>query len=209
MASICAVADIHCQEDIRTTEADILVVAGDLTYRGTIADLAKTRAWLKKQPQTHKIIIAGNHDFCFDNKQRIEAETMMGGDGIVYLRDQSITIEGLKIYGTPWQPWFHNWAFNLSRGPEIAAKWADIPPGIDLLITHGPPFGYGDRTSSGERVGCDDLLKAIDLKRPRAVTFGHIHEDYGQWDFKGTKLYNCTVGPHWESNSHGPVLFEL
>ncbi|MCK4490026.1 MAG: hypothetical protein KAU23_07180 [Anaerolineales bacterium] len=50
-------------------------------------------------------------------------------------------IDGTKFYGSPWQPWFYDWAFNLQRGPEIRSKWELIPEGIDILITHGPPYG--------------------------------------------------------------------
>lgn len=211
--SICAVADVHCQ-DIKTPEADILAVAGDLTWRGNIKELTKFRTWLVKQPQRHKVVIAGNHDFCFENKNpdRHFAETMMGGDGIIYLKDQMTVVEGLRIYGSPWQFWFYDWAFNLSRGPALAAKWAQIPENLDLLIVHGPPMGYGDMTSRGERVGCEDLLAAIEAKKPKTAIFGHIHEDTGRWNLKtGTTLYNCSVGPdHAKNNKAGqPVLFEL
>ena len=50
-------------------------------------------------------------------------------------------MEGVKVYGSPWQPWFGGWAFNLERGPDIAAKWALIPDDTDVLLTHGPPAG--------------------------------------------------------------------
>lgn len=207
---IVALADLHCQFDIKTPDADVLVVAGDLTYRGTINELAKARDWLKAQPQKHKVIISGNHDFAFQNK-REEAEIIFSAlDGIHYLRDSSITIDGIKFYGTPWQPWFYDWAFNLLRGKQLADKWALIPNDVDVLITHGPPYGYGDRVHSGERVGCEDLIKAIEAKRPRVNVFGHIHEDPGQWNFHDTKIINCSVGPDWKDDrAQEPVVFEL
>ena len=34
----------------------------------------------------------------------------------IYLQDSTTQIYGLKIYGTPWQPEFCGWAFNLPRG---------------------------------------------------------------------------------------------
>jgi Icc-related predicted phosphoesterase len=207
---IVALGDLHCQLDLVTEPADALVIAGDLTWRGTINELTKVREWLKKQPQKHKIIIAGNHDWCFDNARRQEAEVMMGGDGIVYLRDQSVTIDGIKFYGSPWQPWFHDWAFNLYRGKPLAEKWALIPDDVDVLVVHGPPFGYGDRVHSGDRVGCEDLVKAIKVKQPRVAVYGHIHEDPGQWTLGPSKLINCSVGPDfWRTRSKEPVTFEL
>ncbi|KAG4078701.1 hypothetical protein HA402_015291 [Bradysia odoriphaga] len=62
----------------------------------------------------------------------------------IYLEDESIELFGLKIYGTPWQPEFCNWAFNVPRGEQCLAKWNQIPDGIDILITHTPPVGHGD-----------------------------------------------------------------
>ena len=215
---ICAIADVHMQ-DITTPPADVLVVAGDLTWRGKLIELYKFRDWLVKQPQKHKIIVAGNHDFCFENNStRQDAEITMGGDGIIYLRDQLISIDGVSFYGTPWQPWFYDWAFNLPRGEKLREKWDMIPEGIDVLITHGPPYGYGDTTSRGERVGCDDLADALDRVKPKFHVFGHIHEDTGSWDKQHgdgsiTKIINCSVGPKHDyksmSDAGSPVLFEI
>ena len=100
--------------------------------------------------------------------------------GVTYLQDQGEMIEGLSIWGSPWQPWFYDWAFNLARGPQLAEKWAMIPNGIDIVVTHGPPMGILDRTDRGEHVGCADLRDQMAILRPRLHVFGHIHEGYGQ-----------------------------
>ncbi len=62
-----------------------------------------------------------------------------------YLEDSSITLYGINIYGSPWQPFFCNWAFNLPRGEELASKWSAIPQETDVLLTHGAPFCHGDK----------------------------------------------------------------
>lgn len=202
---IVALADVHNQKPV-LPEGDMLVIAGDLTGHGNLRELARFAAWLRKQPHRHKVLIAGNHDFCLQKwSEQQEAENMLGGEGIVYLRDQAVEIEGLKIYGTPWQPWFYDWAFNLERGPEIAAKWELIPEKLDLLITHGPPAGFGDMTDRGEAVGCADLLRAIELKRPRFMCYGHIHEAPGHWDHQGMSLINCSIGARYSK----PVEFDI
>jgi 3',5'-cyclic AMP phosphodiesterase CpdA len=95
----------------------------------------------------------------------------------------------LNCYGAPWQPEFCDWAFNLHRGAPIKEKWDKIPfsdssedeDNIDILITHGPPHGFGDETVSKFRCGCEDLLNNIQNRKrpPRLHVFGHIHEDYG------------------------------
>lgn len=199
---ICSVADVHIPHvnvGRITPDADVLTVSGDLTSRGSLDNLRLFRAWLDQQPQKHKIIIAGNHDFCLDpdfvpGSYLNSALALLQGEGIHYLQDSSVTIDGVKFYGAPWQPWFGGMAFNLARGEPIAAKWALIPDDVDVLLTHGPAYGYGDRTSDGFRAGCQDLYKAIVAKKPRYALCGHIHEDTGQWDLNGSKLVNCSIG---------------
>jgi hypothetical protein len=31
---------------------------------------------------------------------------------VIYLNDSGVEIDGLKFWGSPVQPYFHNWAFN-------------------------------------------------------------------------------------------------
>ena len=65
------------------------------------------------------------------------------GHNIHYLEDELCAAEpfGLRIYGSPWQPEFCDWAFNESRGEPLRRRWAQIPSDIDILMTHGPPAG--------------------------------------------------------------------
>lgn len=88
-----------------------------------------------------------------------------------------IEIYGLKIYGSPWQPEFLGWAFNIPRGVECLKKWEQIPDNVDILITHTPPLGHGDLACSGIRTGCVELLTSIQERiKPKYHVFGHIHE---------------------------------
>lgn len=172
------ISDTHNQHgSLDLPAGDVLVHAGDFTMQGKEPEVAAFGRWLALQPHRHKIVVAGNHDFLFE-RQPVLARSLLPAD-VHYLLDSEVTLDGLRFWGSPWQPWFHDWAFNVQRGPEIAAKWALIPEGIDVLITHGPPFGVGDRTVSGEDVGCVDLGRAMTRAKPRLSVFGHIHEGYG------------------------------
>lgn len=177
MLTIVCVSDTHGFHD-RTVvpDGDVLVHAGDLTRRGELDDVARFDAWLAGLPHRHKVVICGNHDWCF---QRRPVESRGRLRHAIYLQDESVVIEGLRFYGSPWQPWFLDWAFNLPRGPEIAAKWAMIPDDTDVLVTHGPPFGLLDEARRGGNVGCADLLARVQQVRPRLHVFGHIHEAAG------------------------------
>ena len=186
---IVAIADTH-NSQLSLPDGDILIHAGDLTGRGSLPELERVADWLRAQPHRHKVVIAGNHDFALQ-RNPVAARALF--HGLTFLEDSEVTLGGLRIWGSPWQPWFHDWAFNARRGPEIDAKWARIPEGIDVLVTHGPPYGYGDLVLDGERVGCEDLLRHLGRVKPRVHLFGHIHEDRGEWQLGPTRIVNCTT----------------
>lgn len=103
-----------------------------------------------------------------------------------------------------------NWAFMLDRGQALREVWAQIPENTDVLITHGPPLGFGDATYIGSRnVGCADLLERIDDLRLRVHVFGHIHEGYGVYKRRSTALVNASTCTEWYEPTNPPVLFEL
>lgn len=182
---------LHAQ--IQVPDGDILVHAGDLTKRGGLGELQEAADWLRSLPHSHKVVIAGNHDFCLEQQPEKARELL---HGLTYLEDESCHCAGLKIYGSPWQPWFHDWAFNLRRGEPLRKVWAQIPEDADIVITHGPPQGILDRCFDGREVGCQDLFERLEVVRPRLHVFGHIHEAYGQVQVGETLYVNassCTL----------------
>lgn len=68
-------------------------------------------------------------------------------------------------------------AFSYERGEEALQKWNLIPEDTDIIMTHGPPLGYGDKTTRKQHVGCVELLNTIQKRvKPRYCVYGHIHE---------------------------------
>jgi 3',5'-cyclic AMP phosphodiesterase CpdA len=184
-------ADTHgFHRELAVPEGDVLIHAGDLTRRGTRPELQAVAAWLRSLPHRHKVVIAGNHDFLFEKEPAAARELFRD---VLYLEDTEVTVAGLRVWGSPWQPWFHGWAFNLYRGAPIDEKWKRIPEGLDVLVTHGPPAGYGDRCFNGRQVGCEDLRRHLGRARPRFHLFGHIHEARGTWKLAETTLCNVTT----------------
>lgn len=202
---IVAVADTHTFEDDlgALPDGDVFVHAGDMLRRGSLKELEPVAKWIRALPHRHKIVVAGNHDFCFE-RVRPHALDLLGPD-VHYLEDSEVTLEGIRFWGSPWQPEFHDWAFNLPRGEKLAAKWAQIPQGIDVLVTHGPPLHHGDRTDVNGRQGCEALLEALPRIRPRLHLFGHIHEDGGMFTFEDSILANVTT---WECE-RAPTVFDI
>ena len=199
---IVCVSDTHgWHRDLAVPDGDLLVHAGDITRKGELDTVEDFDRWLGSLPHRHKVVICGNHDFCFQEQPTAARGRITNA---VYLEDSSATVRGLTVYGSPWQPWFGGWAFNLPRGPELTAVWAKIPAGTDVLVTHGPPAGILDCTHRGECVGCADLLDRVMEVRPRLHVFGHIHEAAGRFDLDGVTFVNASV----YRDRGGPVVVE-
>jgi Icc-related predicted phosphoesterase len=174
---------------------DILLHSGDLTSRGYITEIENFMKWYNNiNNYDTKVFIAGNHDFGFqDDNQKLRG-LLTGYKTIDYLEDELMMVgeeydNMIKIWGSPWQPEFHNWAFNLPRGEKIKEKWDMIPVDTDILITHGPPMGKLDYVPYDNiNVGCEELMKRVSEIKPKIHVFGHIHEGHG-YVFDGTTHY--------------------
>lgn len=201
------ISDTHNKhEQLKLEGGDALLHCGDFSGRGTAQQIIDFNEWLGRQNFTHKIVIAGNHDFMFENDPQTAQSLLTNA---TFLQDSSTTIDGIKIYGSPWQPWFHNWAFNLPRGEELAKKWDLIPEDTDILLTHGPPWGIGDLTSRGEKTGCEELLKRVKLIKPKFHCFGHIHEHSGSWEIGKTHFINASICDLSYEANNPSFTFEL
>lgn len=195
MKLVC-ISDTHGMLDrVSLPPGDVLVHAGDLTSQGTIGEVTRFVQHLAKwrSRYRHVVVIAGNHDRCFENQHRELAEGVLRDAGIIYLMDSGVELDGVRFYGSPWQPRFGSWAFNVTRGPEIDAKWLQIPSAVDVLVTHGPPYGILDTTYRGTGVGCASLRQHVLTRiRPLIHAFGHIHEAYGAARSCGTRFINAS-----------------
>ncbi|MEO1516555.1 MAG: metallophosphatase domain-containing protein [Bacteroidota bacterium] len=187
------ISDTHGQHgSLRLPKGELLLHCGDVCKRGSRAEVEDFLSWFAKQDFEHKVFIAGNHDFFFETADEQEIKDMIP-EGVTYLNDSGVTINGLRIWGSPVQPWFLDWAFNRQRGEEIDRHWQLIPEQTDILLVHGPPYGILDKTIRGEQVGCRRLLARIEEIRPRYCFFGHIHEAYGRLERAGTTFVNASV----------------
>ena len=196
MTTIVCTADLH-EHLVDIPPCDLLLIAGDVSY-GFNEDLAAMHAfverdfkrWLETVPAKEIVLVAGNHD------KSIEAWGMPDGLRCHYLQDAGIELFGLSIWGTPWQPWFGDWAFNAPREDGeafLASKFDAIPEGTDVVVAHGPPLGCGDLTNRGRRVGSSALTAALERVKPRLTVCGHIHEGYGRYRLGETDVINASL----------------
>ncbi len=211
---IVCISDTHnCNGQITVPDGDILIHAGDATISGTIDEIILFNNWFANLPHKYKIFVAGNHDWLFETNNRIARNLL--DKSIIYLQDSAVEIEGLKIYGSPFQPRFFDWAFNLNRGSELAEKWKLIPDDVDILITHGPPNGILDEVPRQyfiENTGCEELRKKVEklrLKNLKLHIFGHIHCGYGTTENLGVKSVNASNCDESYEPTNPPIVVEI
>lgn len=211
MLRIVLLSDTHnSNEEIVVPDGDILIHAGDATNLGQVDEITLFADWFGNLPHRYKIFVAGNHDWLFEKRPKFARSLIANA---IYLQDSFVEIEGLKIYGSPWQPRFFDWAFNLNRGAELAEKWRLIPHNIDILITHGPPFGILDVTPRGDLAGCEELRKRVEeiaqFGKLKLHVFGHIHLGYGTIEKFGVKFANASNCDESYMPTNPPLVFDL
>ena len=189
---IVCISDTHnLHRAMPIPDGDILIHAGDITVAGDAREVTDFTTWLGTFLHKHKVVVAGNHDFCFEKSPQKTQALLTNAH---YLQDSGVEIEGLFIWGSPISPKYHDWAFNRERGSDIRRHWKIIPPHTDVLITHCPPFGILDTSSQGTHEGCRDLLDILQHRvRPRLHVFGHIHEAHGHTTIGHTQYVNASI----------------
>ena len=132
--------------EMNIPEGDVLVHAGDFCREGEAAEALSFGEFFRGLPYPHNVVIAGNHDRCLEAAPSLGAEIFAGCH---YLLDSGVEIGGVTLWGSPWQPWVFDMAFNLERGVELREKWYLIPAHVDVPITHDPPHDVLDGTLTG------------------------------------------------------------
>lgn len=207
---ICIISDTHnYHKQLILPNADMIIHCGDFTGTGKENEIRKFMKWYSNLDQfKHKIIIAGNHDFLFEDSGSWARGLVP--KNVHYLEDSGVEIEGFKFYGTPVQLPFNGWAFN--RPEEILKKhWEAIPTDTDILITHGAPYSILDLGNySGVHTGSPSLYwEVIERIKPLVSTFGHIHEGYGVKVIDNTTFINASNLDEKYDYTNSPILVEI
>jgi Icc-related predicted phosphoesterase len=217
-------------------ECDLLIIAGDVCpdflrqfQRGVSHKSVETHKgepeqgtwlkmkfvpWLRQTPAKQRVLIAGNHDFVFEVPRLIPDELH---EHCYYLKDSGIIAGGINIWGTPWVPNLPFWAF-YGNGDKLGQAYNAIPEDTEILVTHGPPFAYGDlvgpRFGGPEHVGSMQCFGAIKRVRPQMTVCGHIHEAYGFYRVENegehlTDVYNVSLMTDRYEPIQKPVVIDL
>lgn len=213
MKKLVFISDTHLTKP-KLPEGDILIHCGDLTYDGTFGQVQQAIEWLGEQDFEEILLTPGNHDWLF--QWNIDAaRELCKKHNVTVLIDELLDVDGIKFYGSPWQPEFYDWAFNCGRTLEEAAiknipyikdKWDLIPEGVDVLFTHGPAKGILDFVPRGEHVGCVELLHAIHRVKPLIHACGHIHYSYGEKFVDGVHFINASTCDERYKAVNAPII---
>ena len=198
------ISDTHNKHNLITEDlpgGDLLIHAGDISSMGYEHEIKNFCKWFDNLSNyTHKVFIAGNHDWGFQDDETQTRNIINSHKTIDYLQDDLLMIgenydDMVRVWGSPWQPEFYNWAFNLPRnGEELKSKWEMIVPDVDILVTHGPAWGYVDKVIGNPmNLGCELLADRIKTIKPKIHVCGHIHSGYGYMFDGDTHYFNAAV----------------
>jgi Icc-related predicted phosphoesterase len=216
--NLISISDTHTQhEKIQKNLLDlydlypdsILIHSGDISYRGKLSEIKPFLIWFSSLPFSHKILIAGNHDFLFEDNSALVKQILKDEfPGISYLENSGIEINEIKFWGSPVTPRFYDWAFN--KDEDIDEYWGLIPDDVNVLITHGPPYKILDQTERGLNVGCKFLANRIaKLPNLKVHVFGHIHEANGTYEKDGVVFVNASILDEDYEVKNSPILIKL
>ena len=173
-------------------KGDMLLIAGDLASWGTKKELETVNKWLGTLSYKYKIVVAGNHDQALEKEDGHKLFT-----NAIYLQDELVEIEGLRIYGSPVNEMNElrlNYSWGFCDPKYIIEATEKISENLDILLTHGGPMGILDKINrNGKQVGSPELLRAVLKKKPLFHIFGHIHESYGILGKDKTEFINAAI----------------
>lgn len=175
--------------------------------------------WLEYIDVPVKIMIAGNHSFALE--KRMVKKREIEERGIIYLENEEVEIEGIKVFGTPYTPRYGNWNFLKDRA-KMHKVWDVMSKDVDVIISHGPPKGIldltYDRENNLEMCGDSNIKNRLLNKEfsPKLFCFGHLHNcqniiNAGTMKLSGydTLFSNgsvCTDGKMGQITSNGNIL---
>ncbi len=190
MKFVC-ISDTHGKHrKMRIPDGDVLIHAGDFTMGGREQEIADFNFWLESLPHMHKVVVPGNHDMLFESSPGLARVLLPAAKVLIH---EEVVVEGMRVFGSPWTPVFHDWAFNYKQ-TEANERWSTIPDGVDVVVTHGPARCILDNTKrTGERAGCPALLKRLQQVRPKLHICGHIHEGRGWAVIDGITHVNASM----------------
>eukprot|EP01062_Namystynia_karyoxenos_P074839 TRINITY_DN7187_c0_g1_i1.p2 TRINITY_DN7187_c0_g1~~TRINITY_DN7187_c0_g1_i1.p2 ORF type:complete len:274 (+),score=71.70 TRINITY_DN7187_c0_g1_i1:99-824(+) len=213
-------SDTHTKHgQIELPDGDVLLHAGDFTYFGGAEHWQSFNAWLGQLQGRYaaRVVTCGNHEghegrggplrdlTAAQVSQRLPNATHVLIDGAAEVAVRQ-DVRPLRIYGAPWQPQWCGTGYHREDGD---LRWPGLERGIDIAVTHSPPYGHGD-ASHGQ--GSHTLMRKIAAAAPLVHCFGHVHEGGGyQKQHERTLFVNaaCCGGRTGYDLVRGPTVVDV
>ena len=234
---IVAISDIHGELLKDLPSGDILTISGDICpVKGSHHPVTQQYwitgyflPWCRNLIETKQfkniVFIAGNHDFVFQKYLKTHSDVLSSDDkNIYFLNDSEITVDGIRIYGTPWTTKFGNWAF-MNIEDVLDNHFSKIPEGLDILLCHGPMKDYNDTilqypdrmAGRDTHVGSSALTKHVKRTKPKYLLVGHIHsgshdiqkcyQSFDEKSFEHTQSINVSLMDEDYNIAYKPFVF--
>ncbi len=172
-------SDLHCDVNAArrivelSPSVDVVVGAGDFA---TVRHGLHLTLEVLSQIIKPTVLVPGNSETLDELTTACEEWTAAH-----VLHGRGIQLEGIDFYGlggaVPVTP-FGSWSFDLTES-QARSLLAGCPAGA-VLVSHSPPQGAVDRSSSGKSLGSEAVRETIERQKPRLVVCGHIHESAGK-----------------------------
>lgn len=205
-------SDTHLRELNNLPGGDVLAHTGDFLNYGSVDELARFIKELESVAKryTEVWIVPGNHDIITEDNPELAREMFKAIPNVILLDHKAYEYKGFKVFGTPYQPFFCNWGWNIKSSQVLEGKYNDIPDDVEILLTHCPSYGILDRTPRGELVGSRELKAQLPrLKNLKVHAFGHIHNDYGYEVINEVTYSNASICDERYIASNEPRVIDV
>lgn len=211
---------LHSPNQLAIPDGDILIHSGDFAQARWFNALPTHGSenerqldgfleFLRSLPHRRKVFVCGNHEVMFMRSGWRTIQRKLGDD-VIYLQDWGVDIDGLRIYGSPWNR--TNGAYGASQRYRESA-WRKIPNGTDVVVTHmgaqgvldqcyrkgkGPRAGHtcgvcGKAHPDSVHEGCSALGQEVARAGASVHLFGHSHECNGTQEVGSVLCVNSAM----------------
>ena len=151
--------------------------------------------WMASQPHRDKLVVPGNHDGIVDIGGWNRPDEVL--KRVKHAQERGVTIKSLDrvVIGKvsfgcySYTPKFMAWHFQNEDVLQAQERLMHLSTKVDVLVSHGPSYGFMDQNYAGVHSGCKALREWVCAYKPKYHFYGHIHEAYGHGKFGDTEVY--------------------
>lgn len=158
------------------------------------------------------LYVPGNHDHLAWSEPDLVRQAL-GRYGIQLLYDEGCEIDGVTFWGSGWlQPKI---GFHGEYGGSFHDLWDKCPTGVDVLLTHQPPYAILDASGPdspipGDRIGSTVIYWEVFRRiRPRVHIFGHNHSGHGIKEMDGITFVNAALCDDLNRPAYEPIVIDV